>query len=189
MRIKLFTVFLFVVVSTTAQSDWYKDGTGFNSCFQKLKEGNYSGIAEGRLQLITNDGDRITTLLSKDSASLEIVPDKNEVYDVSFKNYSTGNNDIKVLYKTYGYANEIVITKDKKDYELSLIDGGCDVVINGLDYQYVTTDEKELLIITFSKDVGLFTSRHYDLSPDLIIAKGSNIVFSIFKSVSIKQQK
>lgn len=179
MRIILITVFLFVFASATAQSDWYKDGTGFNSCFQNLVEGNFSGIADGKLQLITIDGERITTIFSENSASLEIIPDKNEVYDVSNKIYSTRNNDIKVLYKTYAYANEIVITKDKQDYMISLIDGGCDRVINGLDYQYVTTNKKELLIITFSEDVGLFTSRHYDLSPELIIAKGSNIVFSI----------
>jgi len=88
---------------------------------------------------------------------------------------------IKISYKTYAYANEIIIAKDNKEYQLSLIDGSCEGVIKGLDYQYVTTDEKELLIMTFSEDVGLFTSRHYDLSPELIIAKGSNIIFSIFK--------
>jgi hypothetical protein len=132
----------------------------------------------GILEFETKGKDRFSTSFSKDSAFLDIVPDLNEIYDVSFKNYTTKNSSIKLLYKTYAYANELVITIDKQDYQLSLIDGACIGNIKGMEYEYITTTEKEFLIITFSENVGLCATRCYTI-PELYILKGSTLVFSI----------
>ncbi|TKG88763.1 hypothetical protein EYV94_26755 [Puteibacter caeruleilacunae] len=169
-----------VSLSTFPQDSRSKDGKGFNSIFQKLKEGKKKGVVTGVLKVKYCDGEVISEVFSESSATLQIKPDANEIYDVSHKTYLTKNDNMKVEYTTYNYANSIKIYTDKEPYHLSLIDGACLGVINGINYQYVQTEDKELLILHFSKDIGLSPGKCFT-SAECYILKGSILIFCISK--------
>ena len=181
MKIYLFIAAICISVCSSAQSKWYKDGQGFKSCFQKLEKGNFDGSIVGILQFEYQNGDKLTSTFSNDTAQLTIVPDPNSIYDISFKNYMAKTNNLQLLYRTYGYANALEMTIGGKTYYLSLIDGACLGVINGLDYEYVSNNKTELLIVHFSNDIGLCATKCYTV-PELFIKKGSTLIFTIKKN-------
>src|SRR5690606_27247389 len=117
---------------------------------------------------------------SNKPAYLNLIPDINEIYDVSFKNYTIETDSIKIEYGTYAYANAIALTYNGFKYELNLFDGACIYVINGLEYNYYEQDEYELLILNFSDNVGLHSGRCLT-EPFIFIGKGSTLVFKIKK--------
>lgn len=181
MRILYFILSSCLSTCLCAQNAWYKNGEGFKSEFQGLKTGNFKGYISGILWLDHKNEKNTIHSLSADSAFLDIIQDPNNIYDVSFKNYSAKNKELLLLYRTYGMANEIMITIEDNDYYLSLIDGGCDLVIKGLVYEYiVSNDDSELLILHFESDVGLCSTKYYS-SPELFIKKGSTLIFRIKK--------
>jgi len=47
-----------------------------------------------------------------------------------------------------------------------------------LQFEYISSIEKELLIIHFSETVGLYITENYT-SPELFIQKGSMLIFTI----------
>ena len=181
MKIYFFIVAFCLSFCLSAQTNWHKDGHGFNSCFQKIEKGSFIGKATGVVQIEYKNGDSFISAFNKDSARLDIVPDLNSIYDISYKDYKSTNNDLQLLYRTYGYANAIVLSIGSKEYYLSLIDGGCDLVINGLEYEYITINDSELLILHFSCDVGLCTTKCYTV-PELFIKMGSTLIFNIRKN-------
>ena len=184
MRILYFILSSCLSTCLCAQNAWYKNGEGFKSEFQGLKTGNFKGYISGILRLDYKNGEKTISSFSADSAFLDIIQDTNNIYDVSFKNYSAKNKELLLLYRTYGMANEIMITIENNEYYLSLIDGGCDLVIKGLGYEYVlTNDNYELLILHFESDVGLCSTKYYS-SPELFIKKGSTLIFWIKKFYS-----
>ncbi|TKG93619.1 hypothetical protein EYV94_15330, partial [Puteibacter caeruleilacunae] len=87
---QLFTIVLVMLsLSMFAQDRRSKDGKGFNSIFQKLKEGNKKGVVIGVLKVKYCDGEVVSEVFSESSATLQIKPDPNEIYDVSHKTYLT----------------------------------------------------------------------------------------------------
>lgn len=180
MKITLVTYFLCIVFNISAQTNWHIRGKGFNSCFQKLEKGYFSGYANGLLQFECNDGTKFLASFSKDSAQLNILPDPNKVYDVSSKNYNVKNKDVQIEYSTYNLANALSITIGSNKYALSLFDGACWDVINGLEYEYVLNGERELLIIHFSDRVKL-SDLKCDTPQVFYIQKGSTLIFNIKK--------
>ena len=89
-------------------------------------------------------------------------------------------SDFELEYTTYNKANSISVSTKTGDYHLSLIDGACLGVINGLEYEYCDMEKKELLILNFTRDVGLCRTTCYN-TPVFFIQKGSTIIFHIFK--------
>jgi len=83
MRALLFTILICIFYDISAQTDFYKYGKGFNSCFNNLKTGHFSGYVDGFLQLERYSGKRVLTSFTKDSAQLNIIRDSLEIYDVS----------------------------------------------------------------------------------------------------------
>ena len=71
-------------------------------------------------------------------AKLEIEKDEDEVYDLSYKKYTgkTTSGKTTIKYETYAFANSFGIELNGEYYDLSLIDGACDLIINGLEYSY-----------------------------------------------------
>jgi len=72
---------------TFAQLPETKEGTKFDSVFQNLKEGVFSGNASGEIREVNLSGDTVRIKFDKVSAILQIEPDQDEVYDVSRKIY------------------------------------------------------------------------------------------------------
>jgi hypothetical protein len=154
------------------------DGSGFKSCFQKLKSGDFSGSMSGVLLLVKNGSTNVITHnFLKEKSVLNIVYDKDEVYDVSRKNYLTQKSGIKLRYTTYCFANcfELIINGDTCRY--NVIDGGCDLVIDGLEWRYYADDDRELLFLNVTKDFGLWKRRTSISS--YVVKAGSVLCFNI----------
>jgi hypothetical protein len=179
MRALLFTILICIFYDISAQTDIYKYGKGFNSYFNNLKTGHFSGYVDGFLQLERYSGTKVLTSFTKDSAQLKIIRDSLEIYDVSTKHYIAKNSEIQIDYSTYSASNALVITEDNLKYKLNLISGACMLVITGLDYEYVMDGEYELLIIHFSDRVGLTVAGA--IIPDIYVQKGSTLIFHIKK--------
>jgi len=169
-----------VAFTCSAQEKWYKDGIGFNSVFQNIEEGEYTGEVTGAVLLEFKDGTKDFCSLASDKATLSIIPDQNKIYDVSFKRYLFGNNEIKFRYSTYNRANALTVIMDDSEFTTTLIDGACEFVFTGLEYKYINDGISELLLLLFNDDVGLSPgSCNGDMQ--LFIKKGSTIVISIAK--------
>ena len=126
-----------------------KNGEGFNSVFLNLMTGQFHGTVNGVLLIENPDGEERILDFQGSRAELMIEPDPDEVYDVSTKIYEGETTSGKTLieYKTYGLANSIGLNMYNSWFELSLIDGGCDLIIAGIDYTYKSEDSAEYLII------------------------------------------
>jgi hypothetical protein len=159
MRIILGFLFLiqFTSNSVCQEHGKWRDGEEFKSVFQKLKSGYFKGTTNGILIIKSLDETKLILDFQGSIGTLKIIEDKNEVYDVSTKSYSgkTTSGATEIKYETYALANGIGIKLDGIWFELSAIDGGCDWVINGLEYSYQTDEGTEYLIIKINKDIEL----------------------------------
>ncbi len=197
-RIQFFVILLFFSVNLFGQtSEKFKDGNEFNSVFQNLESGSYKGTTNGILMLSNLKGNENILDFQGSFGKLEIKKDEYEVYDISTKIYigrtTSGKTEIK--YETYGSANSIGIYLARQWYELTAIDGACDMVLNGIEYYYRAEKSTEYLIITISKELELsnwqFLLRtEHTMEPDNInelkpkkktinILPNSTIVFAI----------
>ncbi|GHT67051.1 hypothetical protein AGMMS50239_29550 [Bacteroidia bacterium] len=159
------------------------EGTGFKTCFIHEKSGNFPGSLSGVLRLVKNGSkDVLTYNFRNEESDLRLVYDENEIYDVSRKNYIFRRNDIKLRYTTYFWANcfEIILNGDTCFFDV--IDGGCGFVIDGINWQYDTSDDRELLSLTFTKDVGLW-QRGKRIS-SYVVKAGSKLLFNISRKKS-----
>ena len=158
------------------------DGQGFLSYFSKIEEGSFKGQVSGILKIVSAKGDTLSADYISEPAFLSIVHDPAEVYDVSFKNYQVERlgKQVQVNYQIYAFANEFLVRLDGKTYKLGGIDGGCDLVINGLNYEYTSNDKSEYLLLHFTKDVGLRVDGKGQ-GPAIIIKRGSMLMFGIHR--------
>ncbi|MGM0504296.1 MAG: hypothetical protein ACQESQ_06725 [Bacteroidota bacterium] len=164
----------------SAQEKWYKDGIGFNSVFQNIEKGEYAGEVTGAVLLESKEGTKVFCSLASDKTTLSIIPDQNNIYDVSFKRYLFGNNEIKFKYTTYNRANAFTVLMGDSEFTTTLIDGACEFVFTGLEYKYIYDGESELLLLLFNDDVGL-SPGSCNGEMQLFIKKGSTIAISIEK--------
>ena len=182
MKTKITLLLIAFAFSAGAQERELIDGTGFPSCFSKMETGSFKGTLNGILNLINPQGDSLSVNYHSEPVLLLIVHDPNEVYDVSFKRYlvDSPGKKVQVNYETYAFANEFQVRLDGKSYNLGGIDGGCDLVINGLSYEYTGNQKSEYLLLQFAKDVGLRLNGKGQ-GPAIIIKKGSMLMFDIHK--------
>ena len=157
------------------------DGNGFDSVFQNLESGNFSGTINGIL--IVNDFLDQEWLFDFQGsyAKLDIEKDEHEVYDVSYKKYTgkTTSGKTEIKYETYAYANSIGIEFNGEYYNLSLIDGACDLVINGLEYSYKSEKNAEYLIIRITKEIELMNRYDSKIRKAIKLLPNSTLVFAI----------
>jgi hypothetical protein len=157
-------------------------GSGFKSCFEHEKSGNFSGSLSGVLRLVKNGSkDVLTYNFQDEESSLHLVYDENEIYDVSRKNYVFRRNDIKLRYTTYFWANCFSIILDGDTCSFDVIDGSCDWVIGDLEWQYDTFDDHELLTLSFTKDIGLWKRKRIS---SYVVKAGSKLLFNISRERS-----
>ncbi len=169
----------FVLASSFGQNDAVSiNGSGFDSIFQNRETGNFSGTVNGIL--ILQDSKNKKTLLDfqGSNAKLDIEKDNDEVYDVSFKKYTgiTSSGKTTIYYETYASANSFEIELNGKLYRLSLIDGGCDLIINGLEYTYESEKNAEYLILRITKEIKLTDNKSHK---SIILLPKSTLVFAI----------
>jgi hypothetical protein len=172
-----------------AQIEWsstkHINGVGLKSCFTDEKSGHFFGSLSGVLYLAKNGSkNTLTYNFRNEEATLRIVYDPDTVYDVSRKNYLFLRNDIKLRYTTYCLANcfEIILNGDTCSY--SLIDGGCDLMIDGLERQYETKEDHESLLLTVTKDFGLW-KRGRKMTSNYAVKAGSKLRFNMSRKKSI----
>jgi hypothetical protein len=151
----------------------------FNSIFSKLTSGKFQGTVTGKLMLTVQEED--TTIAPQETeALLEIIPDEADVYDIAFANYSfkKGNTDYSIKYSEYCLANGIEIYIWGYTYELSGIDGSCDLVLPGLVYTYDVNGNTEKMTLNFTQDIILEDTTREQI---LTIRKGSVLVWTFSK--------
>ncbi len=189
MKTMFSVIVLLISVGIVAQESSSEEGYGFNSIFQKVESGVFNGSVKGFVSVKNTSGKVLYSSFIDEKSQLEIVPDKNKIYDISFKNYIINSGDVSVKYTTYNRANVFKITIPDGEYQLNLIDGSCEATIKWLKYEYSETEKQELLILHFVKDVGLFPSKHRKGSPAVFVAAGSYFVFKIAKEVTDDDSK
>jgi hypothetical protein len=172
----------FMSFSTFGQNDSSSiDGNGFDSVFQNLDSGNFSGTTNGIL--IVKDSENKESLLDFQGsfAKLEIEKDEDEIYDLSYKKYTgkTTSGKTTIKYETYSYANSFGIELNGEWFDLSLIDGACDLVINGLEYSYESEKNAEFLIIRITKEIELMNNYKNKVRKVIKLLPNSTIVFAI----------
>jgi len=173
------------------------NGKVFNSVFQNMKNGLFSGTVNGIIILETTKNQETILDFQGSTAELEIEMDSFVVYDVSTKIYkgktTSGKTDIE--YRTYAGANAIRIFIFDNWYELSFIDGACYQIIDGLEYHYEAEKALEYLVIDVSKELTLnnwqyLIQTEHTMEPDNIeelkpkkreikILPNSTIIFAI----------
>lgn len=157
------------------------NGIGFDSVFQNIETGNFKGTVNGIL--IVKDTKNKKSLLDFQGsyAELEIEKDQEDVYDVSYKRYigKTTSGKTQIKYQTYGSANSFGIELKGEYFELSLIDGACDLIINGLEYSYASEKDAEYLIIRITKEIELKNSYESKVRKSIKILPNSTLTFAI----------
>ena len=179
----LITILLtFISISSIGQNDSSAiDGSGFDSVFQNLESGKFSGTINGIL--IVRDSENNESLLDFQGsyAKLEIEKDEHEVYDLSYKKYcgKTTSGKTEIRYETYASANSFGIELSGEYYDLSLIDGACDLVINGLEYSYESEKSTEYLIIRITKEIELMNRYDSKIRKAIKLLPNSTLVIAI----------
>ena len=175
---KIFIILAFMQMSIaymSGQAEQMKfNEEHFHSVFAKVKSGKFEGTANGVLLLMNPEGQNFILDFQGSSCNLTLDEDDDEVYDVSTKSYlaHTTSGKTRVIYRTYAFANELNIEYQEQFYSVGIIDGACDLVIDGLSYAYMSEAETEYLILTIKKELRL-SNRHF-LVDKLISVENEN---------------
>lgn len=173
---------IFISISSFGQDNSRAiDGNGFTSVFQNLESGNFSGTINGILIVKNSESKESLLDFQGSCAKLEIEKDEDEVYDVSYKKYTgkTTSGKTEIKYETYAYANSFGIEFKGEYYDLSLIDGACDLVINGLEYSYESENSAEYLIIRITKEIELMNRYDSKTRKVIKLLPNSTLVIAI----------
>ena len=125
----------------------------FNSVFSNLKTGNFNGTANGVLFIKNTELQEVILDFQGSKARLNIEADVEEIYDVSTKTYqaSTTSGKTSIEYNTYNYGNELIIKLARDTFQVGLLDGASDAIIDGLNYFYKAEKGTEYLILKTEK--------------------------------------
>ncbi|WP_353483441.1 hypothetical protein [Haliscomenobacter sp.] len=125
----------------------------FNSVFSNLKTGIFNGTANGVLFIKNTELQEVILDFQGSKAHLNIKADVEEVYDVSTKTYqaSTTSGKTSIEYNTYNYGNELIIKLARDTFQVGLLDGASDAIIDGLNYFYKAEKGTEYLIFKTEK--------------------------------------
>ncbi|WP_373552872.1 hypothetical protein [Haliscomenobacter sp.] len=154
MRYSLLLILFLLSLPLMAQRDQTViNNKEFNSVFRKVKTGNFNGTANGVLFIRNTELQEVILDFQGSKARLNIEADVEEVYDVSTKRYraSTTSGKTGIEYNTYNYGNELIIKLSKDTFQVGLLDGASDAVIDGVKYFYKAEKETEYLILKIEK--------------------------------------
>lgn len=155
--IMTFLSILCLQVSFGQSDEKYKEGEGFNSVFQEMENGEFSGTTNGVIFVEIENRNEIILDFQGSFGALKIEKDPDKVYDVSIKSYhgKTTSGKTEIKYETYAWANEIGIKLNEQWFELTAIDGASDMVLNGINYFYKKESKTEFLVIQIDKELTL----------------------------------
>ncbi|RRD80046.1 hypothetical protein EII14_04230 [Alloprevotella sp. OH1205_COT-284] len=133
--------------------------------------------------LILEQGDKKWKVdYARRKARFDIVPDEHHVYDVSRKIHRIIPTDgVTFEYRFYSAANGVFLTYKGKEYSRSRIDGASDEPLPFLTQRYIgvgdmETSSKEVLILTFDRDLTLDDRKEAGIPP-IVIKEGSYLMF------------
>lgn len=117
----------------------------FNSVFKDINLGHFKGTINGVLFINNALGADVILDFQGSKADLDIEPDNDSVYDISYKHYEgyTTSEKTKVKYDTYATANSLSINLPSGIFQVGIIDGSCYMMIKGLDYYYQSENNIE----------------------------------------------
>ena len=145
----------------------------FNNCKSEIE---LSMDAYANLHIVA--GKTIAIKGKAPEAYFMIEPDEDDVCDKSYKVYNAHFNGVSVQYSTYAYADVLSLTINKEDYHINEYDGACDSHIKNLRHQYKKTKTGEILTLTCTKDIPLFSDNS---NRRVILKKGSVLTFNVKK--------
>ncbi|MEO1383290.1 MAG: hypothetical protein AAFV78_08675 [Bacteroidota bacterium] len=173
-------LFLTILVYGQSISDYARYGQeGQGSVFHHMPSGHFAGTVNGVFFIQKADGAEIILDFQGGKAQLDIEYEEEEVYDVSTRTYTgfTTSGRTEIQYANYASANALKIILGDKVYQLSLIDGACDMEINHLEYTYKAEKTAEYLILRASEPIYL---RTYEQNPERItLLPASTLVFAM----------
>ncbi len=187
MRRKLLIIFIVLILKPcVAQETIRHHGSNlkFNSIFQELKIGKFTGTINGVLFLQKPDSNQIILDFQGSSAELNISEDEDAIYDVSTKNYTgqTTSGKSKLVYSTYATSHNFEIKFPNSTYLFGTIDGCACVIINGLNFHYQSEKDHEYLVLSFANEIKLRKKdERMDSENFLKVMPNSSIVFAIKK--------
>ena len=123
-------------------------------------------------------GKTIAVKSKASKAYFTIEPDEDDVCDKSYKVYNAHFNGVSVQYSTYAYADVLYLTINKEDYHINDYDGACDSHIKNLRHQYKKTKTGEILTLTCTKDIPMFSDNS---NRTVTLKKGSVLTFNVKK--------
>jgi hypothetical protein len=146
------------VLLSGQQSQLITNDSSFQSVFSDVKSGTFAGTANGVLQFKNSEGKSVLLDFQGSQSDLTLKADPDEVYDVSRKIYTARSTSgkTKIEYHTYAYANMLTIDYQGQVFQIGIIDGGCDMAIDGLSYTYMLEKETEYLVLTVKKELKLY---------------------------------
>lgn len=132
-------------------------GKNFESVFNNTASGNYAGTANGILFFKNPQNKDVILDFQGSPLTLVLEEDIDEVYDVSRKIYTayTTSGKTKITYTTYATANRLTIQYQGQEFAIGIIDGACDMAIDGLNWKYLNEKDTEYLILTVNKELYL----------------------------------
>ncbi len=165
-----------------------------SSIFNNIDSGSFSGITYGYLELEDN-GNVLVLDFQSTETRLEIVKDPYQVYDNSTKKYSTKTTSGKTFlkYDTYALANVLTIVLNSNQYQIGIIDGACDLPIDGMSFNYCNETTIEYLTLYIEQPLYLTTTRQLmkekninypaakEIADKITLLPGSTLIFTINK--------
>ncbi len=103
----------------------YKIGESFNSVFQDLENGKFTGTINGILFIKDTRDKEVILDFQAGKSELNVLHDSTEMYDVSIKEYLgwTTSGKTKILYSTYADANKLSIELSSGVFKIGTHDG------------------------------------------------------------------
>ena len=193
MKIVTIIILNFLILNCYSQEyGKYKIGSDFNSVFQELQNGKFTGTVNGVLFIKNTKNKELILDFQSGKSELNIIPDTSEVYDISYKKYEgwTTSEKTKIYYSTYSSANKFSIELSTGIFTIGSHDGASDMVVNGINYHYKAETDAEYLVIAIEKDLTLDNfwwlrnqniepKKAHELKKEIIVQANSVLVFVI----------
>lgn len=158
-------------------------GREFETIFLSVTNGEFSGNLSGIL-IVNRDKERVLIDFQSTKSRLMIEPTTDEDSYYNYIGRSTSNKTL-VEFKWFVISNAFSLQLNGLKYEQSLIDGACDMVIDGLEYNFYQEQGVEYLTLLFTKPVRLY---HLETEKYITVQPNSYLLFTIKHNLNPKQK-
>jgi len=164
------------------------------SIFQQVDHGKFFGTTTGYIQVAVGK-DTLVLDFQATKTSLDLIKDLGAAYDNSTKRYSTQTTSGKTsfTYEAYSLANSFTIVLNGERYNISTVDGACDMPIGGLTFNYCHDGNTEYLSLLATQPLRLTTTKYLmntknleyldalKTAKSITVLSGSTLILSIRK--------